>query len=111
MGEIIEFPAKVKVVLAPKSGPNIPDFVPRSFVGIEFPVMEKIPVITSCPTRIGYGYKIDKATAVHLIRKKSLDAARWIEEHPDIFTEPFIVINEEACLPEDFFLMQARFPQ
>jgi hypothetical protein len=105
----IEVPQKIKVALAPKSGPEIPDFVLASFVGVEFPIIEKIPVISSCPTRISYGYKVDKLTAIYLIRQKSEEAASWIEEHQDIFQNPYLIINEEACLPEDFFLQQAKF--
>lgn len=109
MENIIEDPQTIKVVLTPKSGPGIPQFVLASFVGIEFPIMEKIPVIASCPTKISYGYKVDKPTAIHLIRKRSEAAASWIEEHQEIFQKPYLIINEEACLPEDFFLQQAKF--
>jgi hypothetical protein len=109
MEKIIEVPQTIKVALTPRSGPEIPQFVLQSFVGVEFPIMDKIPVVSSCPTRISWGYKIDKPTAIYLIRQKSEEAASWIEEHQDIFQKPYLVINEEACLPEDFFLQQTKF--
>jgi len=102
MEKIIDIPLRIKVIFLPKAGPQIPDFVSQGFVGNEFPVTDRIPVMKPCPGRLAYGYKIDKSAALRILKRKSPEVAHWIEHHPEIFQKPYLVINEEACQPAGF---------
>jgi hypothetical protein len=100
--KVTDIPPRIKVIFLPKAGPQVPDFVSQGFVGNEFPVMERIPVMKPCPERLSYGYKIDKSAALRILERKSPEAARWIEHHPEIFQKSYLIINEEACQPVGF---------
>jgi hypothetical protein len=107
MKKILLMPNVIKVTLAPISDSNTPDFVKQAFVGESFHYLEKVPSTDQMKQVRFYCYKVNKLEAVMILQNKSPEAARWIDDHPEVFPGPFLYLNEESCIPEETFCPQA----
>lgn len=103
MGKVIELPPRIRVISLPKASALTPVNILQGFIGVEFPVEEIVPLFVRHGKTELFGYAVDKRKALRILRRTSPDTADYIEKHPEIFTKPHLVFNENVCERVGFY--------
>ena len=93
---------QIKIIATPPG--DAPEWVREEWIGLTLPVAENIPnkrtivsgVLGGPALNIG-GYPIRTADAIEILRKKSLEAAKWWDENVFQDLMPWLILKKEVC--------------